>query len=587
MILSLVGWKFWENNRKPFDVHIVGVGHKVVDESLGNKGYVLPKIDAVNKMYDLIAHIDTKSSPAVLYCGKVGTGKSTLMAWTIWEKTDSQECETFGRVSEKVVIFSPKTWHDRKDYDFDLPNFRRIDMTQFLPSNVFENHHAFVGSILTALYADLTARGMMSHSVRTQLYELVSEGGIKSWADFEDKIDKARKGRGNFDMSILNAIRGDIQFLKGVGKEGTLQIDWSDMQENYVLDFGVFEDNDIAKVFYMEYFLRAIFKHKTKNILAIDEIHRLLNKGETSILSKVLREGRTGIKLYLATQNFSDVPNANVQFGSIFAHETQNVDDYKASADEFVKDYWKMLRGHRFIDLTDEHHNSAIPIYELNPERLNQVRECERDNHVGMQSDENFTVEESSRQKETEDDDNKADEKYAENIIETLRKSEVCLYGYEIAKSVGLSPKDAIKIRQPLRQLKDVKIREWKCQIRNKEVTYYYLINDGRDVCHNFMTRETKKKFGDWKIIFEASQGTGGADFIIEKDNKKIAIECETGLKKEVLDVQERITKNLADVIDTVIVVPTEDARQFYSALFDCRVCLIPELEEILENWTR
>ena len=586
----MVVWKFWENNSKPLDVRIVGVGHKVVDESLGSKGYVLPKIDSVNKMYDLIFHIDSKPSPAVLFCGKVGTGKSTLMAWTIWEKTDVQECEIFGRVPEKAVIFSPKTWHDRKDYDFDLPNFRRIDMTLFLPSNVFENHHAFVGSILTALYADLTARGMMAHNVRTQLYELVSGGSIKSWADFEGKIDRASKGKGNFDTSILNAIRGDIQFLKGVGKEGTLDIDWSNLQENYVLDFGVFEDNNIAKVFYMEYFLRAIFRYKSKNILAIDEVHRLLNRGETSIISDVLREGRTGIKLYLGTQNVSDVPNANVQFGSIFAHETQNADDYKAVADEFVKDYWKMIRGHRFIDLTDEHYNSAIPIYELKPERLNQARKLVRDIHVETQPDDNFIYVTSEKMAHEKRNTEYKSEDLKEKIILVLEKSDVSLYGYQIAKSIGLSSKDAVKIRQPIRELlNDEKLIEDKLQLRKKVVTYYSLSNT--EQFHNLMLKETEKEDDGCgcKIVKKAIHGVSMPDFEIEKDEKIYYQECETGRKKSLGEFDKRLEGYEKPVI---VIVPTEEIKERYSYLVavnsgKSKVCLIPEIDEVLKNWKK
>lgn len=98
------------------------------------------------------------------------------------------------------------------------------------------------------------------------------------------------------------------------------------------------------------------------------------------------------------------------------------------------------------------------------------------------------------------------------------------------------------------------------------------------------MTRESKKHFGDWKIIFEASHGTGKSDLIIEKDGRKVAIECETFLKKDIADLQDRVAKNNLEGMETIIVVPTNEAKTWYQALFDCKVVLIPELKEVLGN---
>lgn len=444
---SMVGWKFWKVSCLPSDVRIIGVGHRVKDDDLK---YVLPSIDHENEPFDLIGDSNKKGNPATLYCGKAGTGKSTLMGENIWQQTDPQECEIFGRTPETAVIFSPKTFRSMEDFDYALPAFERIDMTKKLPSNIFENHHAFVGSLLTAVYSTLTMRGMMVKNVETQLYKLLKKGNIQSWEDFETILNNAKKRGGEFDKTVLESIEGDIQFLKDAGTEGTLDIDWSDLKKNYVLDFGTFGENRIAKVFFMEYYLRIVFNHRLQNILAIDEVHRLLNKGETSILSEVLREGRTSVKLHLATQNFSDVPPSNMHFGSIFAHETQNGDDFKACGDEFVKDYWKMLRGHQFIDLTHGHQNQTIPIYQLDPTRLNKVRDETRliweekeESEQRVQQDKKIIA---TKKNNTTDNLN-------EKVLDVLKTSDVVMYGYEIARKIGMSPKGAVQIRQPLRNL--------------------------------------------------------------------------------------------------------------------------------------
>lgn len=174
------------------------------------------------------------------------------------------------------------------------------------------------------------------------------------------------------------------------------------------------------------------------------------------------------------------------------------------------------------------------------------------------------------------------EEKLDEKIMGVLERSDVCMYGYEIAKATGLSSKDAVNIRQPLRNLgREDTVREWECQVRKKEVVYYYLPET--EQCHNLMVRESKKHFGEWAVVFEATHGTGKSDCIIEKNDKKIAIEYETFLKKDTLDLQDRVAKNRLDGIETIIVVPTETAKEFYSALFDCKVVLIPKLGDALK----
>ncbi|HVB66141.1 MAG TPA: hypothetical protein VND01_00430 [Candidatus Acidoferrales bacterium] len=582
---SLGFWKIFKNNKPKSDADIVGIGHYVVKENNGIKKEV-PQIDPVKQAIDIIAWINKKTAPSILDVGKVGSGKSSLFAELLWLQTDKEECAKFSREPKFAVVCSPKTMEEGVIHDFALPNFSIIDMTKKLPSNIFANHHAFVGSILTALYSDLTARGMMAHTVMTQLYRLLTTyGEIKTWKDFEDTIEKAMKGRGNFDRAVLDAIKGDVQFLKNAGKEGSLDIDWTDLKSNYVLDFGTFGDNEIAKVFFLEYIVRDIFsKCKNKNsILAIDESFRLVNLAQTSHLSTVLREGRTRLILYLATQNYSDVPPKNKQFGTIFAHETQNEEDIEGFADKFLRQFWELIRGHKFIDLTQEHALDNCYVFELDMTRLDKVRKEAWENHLALQNIPNEIKKEEIFEDAKVTEDLHLDAK----IIEVLTKSPISLHGYGIGKALGFNSEDAINVRNPLRKLVSTEEIITDYLVYKKIEVLFYSI-PGTEQFHNLMLEKTEDEIVEagWKVDERASRGTEMPDFKISKGGIEWIVEVETGRKESLKLFDDRLGKYSGRVL---LVLPTQKMKQRYSVLANvkngtAKMCLIPEIAKVLSE---
>ena len=181
----------------------------------------------------------------------------------------------------------------------------------------------------------------------------------------------------------------------------------------------------------------------------------------------------------------------------------------------------------------------------------------------------------------------KTDENLGLQIISVLEKSDVSLYGYEIARAIGLSPKEAIRIRQPLRELvKDGKLVIDKLQLRKKEVVYYSIPDT--EQFHNLMIKETEKEIikVKWQIVSRAVHGMHMPDFVIEK-NGKIFVECETGRKNSLGDFDKRVSEYEST---TMIVSPNLEQKERYSYIVSvnsgkAKVCLIPEIEEVLKNW--
>lgn len=552
------------------DFQIIGIIRREEDKRL--QGYKIVRYTDVAKTgIGLLTEIENAVNRAVLVAGMSGTGKTLLLSIFLWKT----------RLQKKVVIFSLKTFPDWADEDFvNIPNFIKIDMTQYLPTNIFNDADKFASAYALALLSNLTMKGMMYNSVRNQVRNLIT-AEVKSWDDLKKKIEKVKRERnGTFDVSVLNSISDTIeQFQRFGGRQKDLNIDWKNAVTNYVLSFSKFgDDNEALKIFYCELILRDVFGRQLGYALCIDEANLIL-KNSGSIVGTILRTGRVSTDLFIGTQNYSDIAREHLQFGSVFLHYTINKDDIDAIHDAFVKDAVSLLRGHQFVSLTAKHDNDVIMVYQADPTSFRKaVAEWKQ---TGENKPEEVFVPEVVPIVEEKD---KVEElKLEEKAVEALQNVDVCLHGYELAKRAGVGAEDVNNRRKIVRRLlADKKINEWKCQVRREEKPYFYLADDSRDPCHNFMMREAKKKFDNWQILFEATHGIQGSDFVLENNGRKIAIECETGLKKDISDLRDRGEKNKRDGIETIIVVSTSPAKKFYQSLFGCKTCLIPELNEVL-----
>ncbi|MDE1868082.1 MAG: ATP-binding protein, partial [Thaumarchaeota archaeon] len=461
----------------------------------------------------------------------------------------------------KIILSFKKFQSNNRDFDI---GYKWIDVSQFFP-NLFADGQSFCEAFRCAFFSDLSSRGLMIDTILSKVNEVI-EQEPKNFDEFFKALDRVAKS-GQWDANITNIVKSKVKKLQVEGaKHGSINF----RQGNIVLDLGNLPDDEV-KSFVAELFLRQINRieeqeqNTEKVYVVIDEAwHILASKQQKSIIGTMLLQGAFYIQLIIITQNYTHLDeDYRGHFGSHFCFRNTNDKDSKAieaGYGAFVRDGVRQLPDFCYTNLRYQHGENILPYWKLNFEKLERLIQEARQTHVAEDNPQaDFVSDGNNVWKDGEEkkkDETKEKENLEERAIDVLKKSEVAMYGYELGKAVGVKPKDVTTRRKILRKLlEDNKIKEWICQIRNEEVSYYYLINDGRDVCHNLMTRETKKKFGDWKIIFEASQGTGGADFVIlrEKDGKKIAIECETSLKKDASDLRERIEKNLADGIDTII----------------------------------
>ncbi len=504
---SLVSFFLWRYLRHhdliKSHVHSVGVMMRKVDEgnpALAQKNYitVAPQLLPAEAV-DITGYIDSphKENSFCLITGKAGVGKTSLTTLIMkeWSEKTKIPC----------IIFSLKQRVEGQRPEFDLPNFRLIDMSLHTIADINNNRFSFLSSFITALYSDLTNRGVMSHNIRTTLHDLVSDRTIKTWEELEVKVMSALKSNknANFEQSTLNAILGDIRILKEEIRGEPLNIDWKNNKENLILDFGYLGEGELSVVitFWAEYYLRQLYKTRVKVYCSITESWRLLKTTDT-VLTHILREGRVswagGV---MDTQNYSDILPSQMQFATVFQHRTGNPEDYKVFR-PFVADCVEQLRGRQFIDLTATH-GGQTTIFELdiqgmykeigrlNDEKIAEQKEIDDNVYVPPVND-NMIIAESKAPVQVATHSivsfavptpQKRDkEKLKEQIIELLKEG--AYYQNEVCKKVGITDRedtDRTVVKNIMKTLVDNKIAKKEIYLnhKDKEIKYYF-INEQR-----------------------------------------------------------------------------------------------------------
>lgn len=567
-----MGWKFWQAREKP-DCQIIGVIRRIENKDLHD--YLQVKFESVSSRgFDIID-----------YCQKPNLNIEVLGGARLG-KTSLGELLALKLPSRKIIFNFKRFNPARRDFDI---GFSWIDITQHLP-NFWDDPQSSAEAFRCAFFSEANMRGLMIDAITASFAEVMAESP-KSFEEFFKILNRVARS-GNWNRQIADLVEAKVRLLEKATKDAKKgSVDFS--KGNIVVDLG-FVPNEECKTYIAEYLIRQIARieeeaqREERICIMIDESwHLLANASQHSKIGELLLQGAYYIQLIIITQNYTHLDEEyRGHFGTIFCFQDVNDGDISkiknAYPDGLIWEGLGQIPNHSFIDLSYRHEKAVVPVWKLNYENLQRLKLEAKAKSALKEPDEAF--QEETEEKKQQD----GKENFEEKIIEILIKSEVALYGYQIAKAVGLSSKDAVKIRQPLRELlNEGKIKEIKIQVRNKEVVYYYLPDT--EIAHNFMMIEVEQKMLDagWTIILKVKHGIQGADFIIEKDGKQLIIEVETGNKKSL--VGEFNKKIMGYDKPVLIVVPNIEQKERYSYLpcvqnGKARIVLIPEIEEALKN---
>lgn len=556
----------------PFRIYAVGKALAFQEEAQPN-GHVRrlakPTLQTiVPQQKDLASRIKDSQNKNVSIHGTSGSGKTLLMAYLL---------TLFFEFQKIIFCFKPN------DYYLRFNNIR-LDVSKYLP-DPFASPYAFLGAFETAFSPDtLSLQTMLARNELPNLLE-----SVNSWDELREKIAKGKQAK---DSNLRNAY--------GIIENATSIIDKYQPhpikfpKSNVVLDFTGFGDNNKAKAFYAELILRQLYgdlvtsQNSRPIIIAIDEAHRLFQNGERSntVLKEIAKEGRQAkANVWLSTQNYSEIPSKTISnFAFQFLFKTNEEDDLRAarSIADHLPYALTTLPDHMFVNMRDagslERYETEILYYAWQGENLSIDGK--------LQLEEVRPIVEKKSLVNSEE--------FMALALDMLGRKPIYVYEFarELEKRYGLvfeqSKKVAWDTLTGLKKEDESQVDSITFDLRNKEpsegegkvkarVLYYFsgiAASQNESQLHRWQLNWTAVEYkrAGYQIIDEAKpdeRNLRRPDLVVEKSGRQISVEIETGLKHgKVEDLKARIEQSQKEGRDTIIVVPNNDVRAIYQAIF-------------------
>jgi len=299
---------------------------------------------------DLKEYVHSRSNRNVLITGASGQGKSKLTRYLL------------GIMEYQKVIFSFKA-----NEEYLKTEYKAVNMKNALP-NPFTDTEAFISAFTVAF--PISSVGIQASMIPTALEGVLKKS--KSWKDFKELLDTSIRGSKDINK------RSALLFIQANSKRLSYY-DTSEFKigtETAVLDFSSL--NQDAMSFYAELVLRQIYhdmerRARKEILICVDEAHRLTtgHSGRYhTIIVEMSREIRDKGMLWIATQNYSDIPdNIRNQFASQFVFKSTSQNDLTALRAIEPLLAWTVsgLPNHYFVDAQFPSLHKFIPVYYYNP----------------------------------------------------------------------------------------------------------------------------------------------------------------------------------------------------------------------------
>ncbi len=494
---------------------------------------VITKKPQISKIYanatDFKDYITDRNNHNLFVAGRSGSGKSTLMRYLI----------NLFPTSAKA-IFSFKSGDEY--LKLGIPILRISDH----PGDPFADREAFVQSFLVTY--PMNSQGIMAASVPNLLRTAIKESG--SWTELRKNIETAmeKEKQGSITHSTYSFIQQKLADLELHSQPCAI-----DLNKDIVLDFSGL--NEAAKTFYAELYLRQAWHsieasqpEPMKHIIIIDETHRLL-KSDATIFGEVARLIRSRGAIWCGTQNYTDLPDyVRNQFAMHLLFSTKSDKDLKALREINILLPFTAteLKDHHFTDAATRELHDAIPIYTADIQGFKDMEES----YIVPETDKSAQIE--AKPKEMPD--------YRERVLKMLTKE--ASWPSELAREIAkedVTEQESVKfaVSKALKMLQnDGLIARQMIKLKDKEVMLYYKRDSAMSGLHKFMEREVTKQLEEQGITYDlAKQGEDNPDIM----TKNFDIEIETGLKHDLTEVQQKLSKATKK---TYVVVPNEAEKE-------------------------
>jgi len=522
-------------------------------EKVGKRRRETPLKRRVDPCYvDFQEYVSSKGNPLVMVCGRSGMGKSELVKAILLTVVKAQKV---------VFSFKPNDTHLRLPYPV-------VDVSRNVP-DPFQDADAF--SIAYALAFPANLRGIMLSQARAIVKNVARES--RDWNQFKANLKRMERKATDIQLEAL-ALIGQQTGSLVVGEGPSFSV--ADLAGDVVLDFSRLDE--AAKTFYAEIALRQIWGYLTdraasiqgakltgsadqkpaatrSTAIVIDEVHRLTQLYQTdarTILDTMMLEVRQFGTLLTATQNQTDIPDNLRQFGTELAFHTTIPKELEALGRIDPAYPWivRHLQPYEFVDLSFRVGDAGlVPVFRVDMKALPRM--------AAVQRVEPMDVTHEPRPQAAVD--------YRAIVEEELAGGKV-VWVSGLASLVEQKyhvPKDAAKLRLRDVLLKllnagEVQVQRFDDVESGEIVSLYFTKGTGENEgpLHRWMLSQAVE--GCKGVVHVASSGEALPDI----ETGSAYIEVETGLKRRVDDLQERIAKFTAKPF--VVLVPSEAVAEEY-----------------------
>lgn len=533
---------------------------------------------------DYVRH---KPNANLAVIGTSGTGKSVL----------ARALLSLFKDDEQVVYLSFKP----NDHALRM-GIPVIDVSQS-PPDPFLDPSAFARSYYSTFFKRATTSGIQLQQTTSILMELAEQCKGGTWTDLARAIQTKKKSATPNQRETLSAIEQNIRSLTLVGFAGTINIG----EESRVLDFSQILSED-AQNFWAELVLTQFWnqlqtERRKGLIICVDEAHRL--RSAFSIVVPMSKQVRSFAKLWLITQNLFEIQDeVRPNLATKFAFSLGDVDLGILREYPMVREAVSRLSPQEFVDIEFPRRHEFVPIFHYKSTGKEDDQEIIR---IRAPTPTAASIIQQTSVKVSEQVVNKARELALSmleekpiSVTELTRK----FTGEKFGPSFSETKRNLIRpTLVDIRNDEELGIDSERFDFNNKErkdgvfhakftILYY---KHGKEEFprvtqlhiwqQNWAALEYKK--AGYTIIDEArrnEKNESKPDLIVEKSDRRIRVEIETGLKNgKIEDLKKRVARSDEEGRTTIIVVPNNEVRETYSAIFPKSIvtCFFPFINSL------
>jgi len=553
-------------------------------DASGTFGY--QRIKTKLRACDMKDYIKKKSNANLGIIGTAGNGKSVLARGLLRLYKE-----------EQTVYLSFKS----NDHALRM-GIPVIDVSQS-PPDPFQDPPAFARSYFSTFFKGVKNTGIQLQQTTSILMELAEQCKGGTWTDFMRAIQAKKKTASKNQKETLSAIEQNAKSLILIGFAGTINIG----EESRILDFSRILSEE-AQNFWAELYLTQFWNQLQTNrrkglIICVDEAHRL--RSPFSIIVPMSKQVRHIAKLWLITQNLFEIQDeVRPNLATKFAFGLGDVDLGILREYPMIREAVSRVDQREFVDIEFPRRHEFVPIFHYKATgREDDLKTI----WVKAPQPSAAVVIEQTKVKASEQVVNDARilalsmlEEKPISVSELTRK----FTGEKSGQRFVVAKRDLF--RPTLIEIKnddDLGIDSERFDFSNKErkdgvfhvkftVLYY---KHGKEEFprltqlhiwqQNWTALEYKR--AGYTITDEArpdEKNDSKPDLVVEKSGKRFCVEIETGLKNgKIVDLKKRVARNEEEGKTTIIVVPNNETRETYTAIFPKSIvtCFYPFINSL------